>query len=666
MKISLNWLTDYVDVKLSAQELGDRMTHVGVNCDGIEESASDIVFTFDVTSNRPDWLGHIGMAREVSAATGAAFHPPVLGKLPAAGDVRELTSVQVHDPKLCPRYTARVIRGVKVGPSPSWLVERLQAVGLRSINNIVDVTNYILFEYSQPLHSFDLDKLAEKRIVVRRAKDGEVMTAIDGTQCKLDPSMLVIADAAKAVAVAGIMGGLDSEVTGRTVNVLIESAQFDPLTTRRTSRKLGLMSDSNYRFERGVDPVELEAASLRACQLILELAGGTLAEGIVDVWAQAYAAPTVALRPERTCKLMGFDIPTATQVELLARLGLSPRMEGGKIVCTIPPFRRDLVREIDLIEEVARLHGYDHIPLGATVTHAVRPEPLPQRTRKLVLSTLTACGYDEAVTFTFIDREEAQLFGVAEPVSVDPLNRKTNNTLRPSLLPSLLRSCKNNQDAGNLDLSLFETSAVFPPGTGGKPAEYVQVGLVSTQDLRQLRGAVEALVRKVDLGARIEIVQAELPGFTAGVAAKVLVDGVEIGGLGMIDAKVLHHYGLEQEIAAGWVSFDALLAKAGRVATYQPVPRFPAVKRDLSLIVDDAVTWKQLEAVIASVPQTMRVGVEYVTTYRGKPIAAGRKSVTVTLVYRAAEGTLRGEQVDAEVAAVVEAMKKAFAAELRT
>jgi len=273
MNISLNWLTDYVDVSLPVKELGELLTRIGLNLEGVTETDTDIVLDLEVTSNRPDCLGHLGVARELAAATGVEFRPPTIGDLPTSGVASELTSVEVVDPDLCPRYTARVLRNVKVGPSPNWLVERLDAVGLRSINNVVDATNYVLMEYSQPLHSFDYDKLAEHRIVVRRGKGGERMVSIDETTCTLDDSMLIIADAERPVAIAGVMGGLDTEVTEATTNVLIESAQFDPLSVRRTSRKLRLMSESNYRFERGVDPVGVDAASLRACQLILELAG---------------------------------------------------------------------------------------------------------------------------------------------------------------------------------------------------------------------------------------------------------------------------------------------------------------------------------------------------------------------------------------------------------
>ena len=462
MKISLNWLTDYVDVSIPVAELSERLKQIGLQVEEQIDTDTDIVLDLEITSNRGDCLGHLGVAREVAAVLGLEFKPPQIGELPTAGKARNLTAVEVLDPDLCPRYTARVIRGVKVGPSPAWMVERLEAVGLRSINNIVDVTNYVLMEYSQPLHCFDYDKLAENRIVVRRAAGGEQMVSIDETKCELDDSMLVIADAARPVAIAGVMGGLDTEVAEATTNVLIESAQFDPLSIRRTSRKLQLMSESNYRFERGVDPVGVDAASLRACQLILELAGGQLAEGIVDVWAEPFQPRRVALRPERCCAVLGMDVSAERQAEILDHLGLAPEAEDGRIVCTIPSYRADLTREIDLIEEVARVEGFDKIPVADRIAHAVSAETLQTRVRRMAGEALTACGFDEAVTFTFVDRAEAELLGAERIVAVDPLTRRTNNVLRPTLLPNLLRACKTNQDVGNAEVSLFEIAACFP------------------------------------------------------------------------------------------------------------------------------------------------------------------------------------------------------------
>lgn len=672
MKVSLNWLTDYVDVSSSAAELGELFTSIGLNCDAIDSTDTDVVFTLDVTSNRPDWLGHLGVARELAAATGAVFRTPgeqarkaVLeaqaGKEPAS----KLTGVRVEAPDLCPRYTARIIRGVRVGQSPEWMVQRLEALGLRSVNNVVDVTNYVMMEYSQPLHSFDLAKLDQRRIVVRRAQAGERMVSIDGTTCELTPEMLVIADARRPVAVAGIMGGLDTEVSAQTTDLLIEAAQFDPLNTRRTSRALGLLSESNYRFERGVDPVLLDEASMRACQLILQLAGGELALGVVDVWAKPFVAPVVRLRPSRATALLGYEIPASRQVDLLARLGLEPRVEGGDIICTIPSHRSDLTREADLVEEVARLYGYAAMPLSSRVTHAVEPEGLAPRVRRRAGEVLSAAGFDEAITPTFVDAQEEALLGQADPVRVMERVRKSNNAVRTTLIGSLLRLVKVNQDAGNDEVSLFEVAAVFPPGKGALPEEYVQIGLVSTGDLRDLRGAVEALVEDVGR-TTLELAPGEQAGMATGASAELLVAGKPAGVIGMVAPAALGHYGLERPVCAATLRLDALMAGASKVRRYSPLPRFPAVRRDLSLILDESVTWRELSSAIAGIPQPARRNVEYVTTYRGKPVAQGKKSVTLTLTYRADDGTLRREQVDALVESLLAGLAQAFPVEVRT
>ncbi|KPK50183.1 MAG: hypothetical protein AMK72_02800 [Planctomycetes bacterium SM23_25] len=666
MRVSLNWLTDYVDVSVPIAELTDLLRRIGLPVEEVIETDTDIILDVEVTSNRSDCLGHLGIAREVAAALELEFRPPQIGELPTRGDVNELTRVDVLDPDLCPRYTARVIRGVSVGPSPRWMIERLEATGLRGINNIVDVTNYVLMEYSQPLHSFDYDKLAENRIVVRRGRSGEHMISIDETKCNLDDSMLIIADAARPVAIAGVMGGLTTEVAEQTTNVLIESAQFDPLAVRRTSRKLGIMSESNYRFERGVDPVGVNAASLRACQLILQLAGGELAEGVADAWADPFRPPEVALRPERCNALLGMDVPTERQVEILNRLGLSPRKADGRIVCTIPPYRPDLTREVDLIEEVARMAGYDKIPVAAEVSHPVRGEDHASRVRRLAAQTLSAAGLDEAITFSFIDTAEAELFGQDRTVTVDKLTRKTNNVLRPTVIPSLLRACKTNQDVGSADVALFELASCFPPGAEGQlPDEYTELGMVSTGRLADLRGALEAVAGRIAPDAPIEIREAPAAHLAEGTGAEVLLDGQKIGTLGIISQAVQHYYGLERPVAAAAIRFEPLLERAAPTRTYQPVPKFPPIRRDLSVVVDEAVTWRQLSDAVAAVDQPMRAPAEYVTTYRGAPVADGRKSVTLTLVYRHPDRTLRGEEVDQQIEQVVAQLRRKLGAELR-
>jgi phenylalanyl-tRNA synthetase beta chain len=668
MNISLNWLSEYVNVNRPISELEDVFLRIGLNVEGVQESDADIVFDLEVTSNRPDCLGHLGVARELAAALGEELKYPAIVMPSTVGKAAEMTSVEVLDPALCPRYTARVIRDVKVGPSPGWLRDHLESVGLRSVNNVVDVTNFVLMEYSQPLHSFDFDKLAEGRIVVRRAKPGEELVSIDETLCKLTEEMLVIADAEHPVAIAGIMGGLNTEVTDATVNLLIESAQFDPLNIRRTSRTLGLMSDSNYRFERGVDPVRVEEASLRACAMICEIAGGELVEGVVDVWATPYEAPRVTLRPARTNALLGIDIPADRQKEILQRLGLSVQSDAdGRLACEIPSHRADLRREADLIEEVARIVGFDAIPVAAKVTHPVISQGHPERLRRETLRQLNAAGYNEAITFSFLDAEEAVRFGWDQPVCVDALVRKTNNALRPTIEPSLLRACKRNQDAGNAEVRLFELAAVFPPNTAGDlPEEYTQLALASTEGLRDLRGAVETLVERLCPEATLTVEPADQTGYAPGVAGEIRLNDVSVGVIGRIAPAVLDHYGLEKPIAAARLRFDALAELANLTRTATPLPKFPAVQRDLSLIVGDEITWGQIRDAIGAVPQDLRVGLDYVTTYRGKPIPAGKKSVTVALEYRSEEGTLTGEQVDRQVDDVMSHLGEALSAELRT
>ena len=667
MKVSLNWLSDYVDVSIRVDDLCKLLTRIGLNVEGTIEAGDDLVIDLEVTSNRSDCLGHLGVAREIAAATGKKFSPPVIDETPESKSerVEDFAEVQVLDEQLCPRYTARVIRDVKIGPSPDWLVQKLQAVGIRSVNNVVDITNYVLMEYSQPLHCFDLDKLSGSKIIVRPANAGEKMVSIDETECKLDQSMLVIADAEKPVAIAGIMGGLTSEVGPETTNLLIESAQFDPLSIRKTSRKLALMSESNYRFERGVDPVAVNTASMRACQLILELAGGQLAKGVLDVWAKPHKERTVSLRCARCSSLLGVDIPAKKQAEVLDALGLDPKLKKDTIACTIPPYRADLTREVDLIEEVARIVGYNNIPVGQKVTHPVKSRGQSEDLRNRITRVLSAVGFDEAITFTFVDSDQAQMFGHPNPVCVDRIVRKTNNALRPTLLASLLKACKANQDAGNIDVALYELAAVFIPTDTTLPQEQTQLAMVTTGDLRSLRGAVEAIVGSLAPAGSITVAEDKITGFADGTAVRIAIDGQQAGVIGKIAENVREAFDLERAITAATINFQILLDASKHRQNYKPIPKFPSVQRDLSFIVDERVKWFQLAEAIGSIDQPQRASAEYVTTYRGEPIDPGKKSITVTLVYRSDESTLRGETVDQYVTDVVSALSAKFSAQLR-
>ena len=679
MMISLNWLTDYVDVLMPAAELADLLMRIGFCVDAIDQTEADIVFDVEVTSNRPDALGHIGLAREIAAVTGQALKLPNLDGIVTAGNVADDTRVDVEAPEFCPRYTARMIHGVRVCASPPWLVERLEAVGLRAINNVVDVTNYVLLEYSQPLHAFDFDKLAGGRIVVRWARDGERITAIDGSTHELREWMGIIADADRPVAVGGVMGGLDTEVADATTHVLIEAAQFDPLTIRKCSRALGLMSEASYRFERGVDPVAVERASLRACQLILQTGGGELRGGVVDVWAEPYRPPTVRLRPERCSQLLGIDVPAPRQVAILETLALQPTESDGAIACTVPPHRSDLSREVDLIEEVARIYGYDRIPTGGAVSHEVTPRARLESARKALGESLNGAGYHEAITFTFVDQAEGVLFGWPDSLTVDPRLRKRNGVLRQGLLPSLLRARKTNQDAGNENVNLFELSSVFPRlatagGEDALPAEYTQVGLITDGSLQDLRGAVEAAVARFDPAAEVRVRPADVPGLTDGAAAELRLrpGGADadlptpLGVMGQVSEKVRDHYGLTTAPTGAMLRFDLLAELGQTVRVFQPLPRFPAICRDLSIVVDESVTWEAVAQAVTGAAGELLAGLDYVGAYRGKQVGGGQKSMTMRATYRHPDRTLRHEEVDALIQAVVAELENKHNAQLRT
>jgi phenylalanyl-tRNA synthetase beta chain len=374
------------------------------------------------------------------------------------------------------------------------------------------------------------------------------------------------------------------------------------------------------------------------------------------------------MRPDRCDALLGTKTPAKRQLEILAAIGLQPKAKGDKIACTIPSHRADLQREVDLIEEIARVQGYDKITVHREISHSVKSEGLTQRTRRIVQDAMSGAGFDEAVTNTFVDAEEAQLFGWETCVTVDPVTRKRNNVLRWSVIPSLLRACKTNQDAGTGDVHLFELAAVFSPNQNAPlPAEHVELGLMSTGELRDVRGALEAVLEQIAPQARLEVCRESLAGFGGDLSGLVLIDDEAVGSVGVIAPEVLDYYGLnpDRPIAAGTIAFDALLDRAGAQRTYEPLGKFPPVRRDLSVVVDEDVTWAAIAETVAAVDQPTRTHMNYVTTYRGEQIAPGRKSVTFALTYRSPHETLRSEQVDAQVEEVVSVLKNQFAAELR-
>jgi phenylalanyl-tRNA synthetase beta chain len=679
MKISLHWLNDYLAPPAEAHEVETLLTQQGLPIASREPapgSAGDVVLDVEVTSNRSDCLGHVGLAREVAAGSGRRLTPPKLVAegvnynldLPTASSFVRVTN---QNRSLCPLYTARVIIGVKVGPSPAWLVERLAAVGVRSVNNVVDVTNYVMFELGQPLHAFDLDRLAGRRVVVRTAADGEPFVAIDGSSHRLRKDMLVIADAEKPVAVAGVMGGRDSEIALATTNVLLESARFDPLSVRRTSRTLKLSSDSSYRFERGVDPLGVEFASRRAAALIVELAGGTLAEGVIREGADLPAPRAVALRLQRCNELLGTNLTRDQIAEPLGRLGLGPRWDpdGTRLTCAIPTYRLDLSREVDLIEEVARLRGYDAIPVQPKIEVLARPVQASVAGRQVLSHVLVAHGYYETITFSFTRPEQGRLFVPCDhqPLMIEDERRKSEPMLRPSLLPSLLACRKSNQDVGNEGVRLFECAATWSR-RGADIVERNRLGLIADAPepdvaLRQIRGAIEELLIQLQGGQAAEFTPEDRSIYAT--AAMIRLGDTPLGHLGLVALAIQRLFDLQTQVVAAELDLDALLAGYPPRRNARQLPRFPGIERDLSVVVAEEVRWSQVHQHVLQTQPALLEEVRFIGTYRGKPVPPGRKSVTFRMVFRDPASTLRHEQVDPQVHAVVEALKQELGAELR-
>jgi len=676
VKTSLTWLNRYLDRPADRDEAIAVLTRVGFPEDGeaaveLPDGTTETQIDFEVTSNRCDCLSHVGLARELAAATGRTLRPPSLDLPRAGGAVTDLTSVDNRAEDLCPVYTARVVTGVEVGPSPDWLQRLLIAVGARPVNNVVDITNFVLLELGQPLHAFDMAKLAERRIVVRRASKGEPFVAIDGSKHELGGDMLVIADADRPVAVAGVMGGLESEVGNATTGVLIESARFAPLSIRTTSRALKLSSDSSYRFERGVDPRGVEAASRRAGALIVELAGGTLAQGVIRAGEGEPVPRSVAMRASRCRDLLGIELDIDAQAALLGRLGLSPAVDGDTITCGVPTFRLDLHREVDLIEEVARMHGLDRVPTHDRITLDVTPKQAAVTARERLDAVLTAHGYHETITPTFVPPAQAAPFIKAgTPLRTLDDRRKADPVLRPTVLVSLLACRKLNQDAGNAGLRLYELAASWPVGDGGGERQELAM-LADAADtepaVRAMRAAVTELVEALAGPAAAATLDAETTDAPAcDTAATLRVNGEPVGCLGVIDAATQDVFGLQGRVVVASLDAAGLLARFPPAHTVTAMQRYPGIERDVSIIVDEPVVWRDLRGAIDAVSPELLDGVEFVTTYRGKPIPAGRKSVSFRLRFQHPERTLRHDEVDPQVQRVIDRLKAGVGAELRT
>lgn len=661
---------------------------------------SDSVLDLEITPNRPDCLSMVGMAREVGAMYAVDVKNP-LDEMEAALQegadlpaIDELATVTVEDVDRCPRYTARVIKNVQVGPSPDWLAERVTAAGARSINNVVDVTNYILFLFGQPLHAFDYDKLVDEtgkaNVVVRAAKEGEKLLTLDGEERELTTDMTVIATPEKAVGLAGVMGGLDTEVTDETTTILLEAATFEPGRTSRTSRNLGLISESSMRYERRVDDVEIDRMSAAAAQLLAEVSGGIVVPGLIDVYNTKTESETLEFRIPRFQGMMGETIPRDFIVDMLQRLGCAVSEKDVQTLSVVPPtFRPDLEREIDLYEEVLRLYGMDRIPStlpGGPGRVGIKTEA--QRTMDKINNTLRACGLNETMTYSFADPHELEQLrmpteGMGIPVELlNPLNAE-QSVMRQSIIPGLMRSVAYNQSRGVHNIQLYETGVVFFGAEGRKsPKErnrlaVVMAGAMSDPSWNQAsvafdffdgKGVIESLMRELALAKpRFKALSAEeAPHLQPGRAAQVLDGGTVLGWIGEIHPLACDAYDVQAPVVAFELDLDALIKSARPARDYVDVPVFPAVTMDVAFVVDESVTHEQLSRCISSAGGKLLDKVQLFDVYRDKErLGAGKKSMAYALEYRSADRTLTTEEVDKQHARLIKKVCGATGAEVR-
>ena len=670
MIVSWNWLQEYVALPMKLDELTERLTLTGLNLEGVENVGDDVAIDLEVTSNRPDCLGHIGVAREIAVLWDQKLKIPDARPTATETKIDRLVSVTIECPELCPRYTARVIRGVKIGPSPAWLAQRLQSLGIAVVNNVVDITNYVMLECGQPLHAFDYAKLAGQQIVVRESKPGEKFTAINHQEYELAAGTCVIADAQKAVALGGVMGGAETEVSANTTDLLIEAADFDPLSVRNTARRLNLHSESSYRFERGVDPVGIDWASRRCCALILELAGGSLTTGALDVGNPPAERQPIKLRFSQLPRILGIEVPPEKVRKILTALGNQETHACDHCVKVIPPsWRADLTREIDLIEEVARIHGYDQIPEDTGVRMAASTRSREDRVLQQVRDVLIATGFHEAMTISAIDHSWIDVFRPwtqAEPLETSTPVLRRANCLRQTLLPSLLAARRTNETLSNATIELFEIANVYLPRAGELPDERRMLGLTSGGGFLELKGVLEAVVAAVSPNGRLVVTAQDDRFWRPGRGCRLALGGRDFGYLGEVSPWGLDQFELRGGTTVAELDLQVLVDQAVAIRRVQPLSPYPPVDRDLNVVLDEPVRWAEVERIVLASGDELLESIAFQEIYRDADrLGAGKKSLLFRIQLRSAEGTLTNEQADAVRDKIVAALGKELGGRLR-
>jgi len=680
MKISLRWLKEYVDVEIPRDELLARLTMIGLICEEWTETPDgDTVFDIETYANRPDTLGHIGIAREVGVMTGYPLKERVHPVVELPSRTSEIVDVQVLDEDLCLRYAGYVVKGVNVGPSPEPLRKKIEAMGLKPINNVVDVSNIVLFATGHPIHTFDLAKVGGRRVVVRRARKGETLRTLEGKDVALGPDMLVIADDSRPIAIAGVIGGEASGITGETRDVFIESAVFDPSSIRRTRKALEIQTDASYRMERGVDVGSAPEAAAMAASLLCSF-GGRVSKDLIDVYPKPRKPKDVVIRSKRTAELLGVAVPDDFIEKILVDLGfgVKPSMKGAWRV-TVPSFRVDIEREADLIEEVARFYGYDKIPVFVPPLEILEPEPSDRNRLARLSQQLFHFGFDEVVNASFADPEkEAVLETGILPVAIRNPFSVHAATLRTALLGGLLENLHYNQNHGTDSVSIFEIGKIYCRTEGSDGAEDLMLGLLSCGPLdaprwyrpapqagfHHLKGAVESALEALRY-AGLVFLPARHASYEDGSAVEVSYKGERIGVLGRVREEILKTYGASGPVFAAEIALGFLLERQAGAFAYEPAPKVPAVVRDLSFFVDPGAAFQDIKTAIERAAVPFLESFDVIDRYDGPNNPPGRTSLSMRFVYRNPQATLLAEEADRSEQKIIKTLKTAFSIELR-
>ena len=689
MKVSCQWLQEFVDIgdlDGDVHGLAEALTGVGLAVEEVIELGDDFVLDLEVTTNRPDCLNHLGVAREISAQF---RRPLVLPDFSPSEQVNESaslsTQVTIENTDLCPRYAAGIISGVQVGESPDWLKKRLDALGQRPINNIVDATNYVLMEMGHPLHAFDYEKLEEHRIVVRQATLGEYLTTLDGMKRQLDPSMLVICDARRPVALAGIMGGEESEISETTKTILLESAYFDPGSVRSTAKSLGIRSEASFRFERGADPEIPVKALNRTCRLIQEIAGGVLEGSVVDEYPNTQSKESVRLRPERIEAVIGVAMDGEFVTRTLSHLEfVVSDSEKNSWQVQVPSFRVDVQMEDDLVEEVARHYGYDQIESTYPEAPSAGSFHPTQGHDQILIRTLEGLGFMEAFNYVFTNpSREKPFWGEPPPMAAisNPLTEEDTH-LRTSLVPGLIEALRHNLNHGNKNVRLFEFGKVFIPGESGHAKDLQEIprlGLVAIGAFYQpfwntsrdefhfyhLQGMVKSLVSKLGLEARFEVTS-EVSFLHPGVSSRVVADEGELGVLGQLHPELQEAYKFLDPVLIAELVLEPLYETPLLEPRYASLGKFPSVERDLSFVVDNEVEYSRMVSVVEGMKIQDLHGVQLLDLYQGPKLPEGKVSLAIRLTFANPEKTLTQEGANRFTEDIFAVLKQTFSAQARS